>query len=83
MAAVAAAVVVGVVLDQPHPATVQARVVRLLGLVHQPLTRAVLRDEVQHRAAGIGAVFGVVVIVVEPRAIQQHGIGEQLFSAQA
>ena len=83
MAAVAAPVVVGVVLDQTHVRFVaDGGVSRLLRAQHHALAGLVLGNEIMQREARVGAVFGMIVVVVEARAVGEHGVGEEFFPGE-
>jgi len=64
VAAIAAAVIVRVVLQQSNLAVSQHRVPRRLGREHHPLARLVLRHQVLQRQAHVRAVLWMIVVVV-------------------
>ena len=79
--------IVGVVLDQPHTRTTAALaaqdlVAGLFGLVEHSLASPILGDEIGEGSAGVRAVFGVVVVVIEPCSVGQDGIRQQLIAVE-
>ena len=74
--------VVGVVFDYQYLALQAGGVADSLAGEQQLLAGGVLADQLEDRAGHVGAVLGVVVIVVVARAIRQDRVGDELLPRQ-
>ena len=75
--------VVGVVLHKAHVRIISnGGVPRLLGAEDHALAGLVLGNEVVERKTGVRAVLGMVVVVIEARAVGKHGVGKEFLSGK-